>query len=326
MISDAEYARLKRDYRRTQDLSLVFGVLGEIVDRATRPGRMPAAFAEGGVWNMNSRANAAQGWIEERLLRRGDVMAAFDFASKPGPFYSSLERSFRHFLMNAVQSTESQNLLTRAISLMREGEVFDEWKFSGQPWWGLASWRERWGAQPPVWNRSDDELLAEAWATGDFAIIRYGPRIGRASPILERGELRRFLEALFARTEAALDSPRLRTTFERRFAAGSALVTVELFDEAATAEDDPLSALEESEIEACAFAALEEMTARQAEVLLRKQQGETLDQIATALAVARGTVDNELTRIGVLIRRLAGELASERVLEKLVDMLSKGLR
>src|SRR5437763_9748567 len=109
MISDADYARLKRDYRRSQDLGLLLEVISEIAERATRPGRMPAAFAEGGVWNAESRANAAQGWIDERLLRRGDVMAAFDFASKPGPFYASLERSFRHYLMNAAPSTETQN-------------------------------------------------------------------------------------------------------------------------------------------------------------------------------------------------------------------------
>jgi RNA polymerase sigma factor (sigma-70 family) len=326
VISDADYARLKREYRRTQDFRLVLSVIGEIVDRATRPGRLPGAFAEGGVWNAQSRAYAAQGWIEERLLRRGDIMAAFDFASKPGPFYSSLERSFRHFLINAAPSTETQNLLERAVSLMRELEPFAEWSLSGRSWWGLVQWRERWADQPETWNRSDDELVAEAWAAGDFVITRYGPRVGRASPILERGELRRFLEALFARTEAALDNTHLRTVFERRFAAGTAPTTVELFDDAAASEDDPLAEFEASEIEASAVAALEEMTPRQVEVLRRKQRGETLDQIAAALGVARGTVDNELARVGVLARRLVGEFAAERVLEKLLEKLSTGSR
>jgi DNA-binding CsgD family transcriptional regulator len=324
VISDSEYARLKRDYRRTESLVPLLGVIGEVVARATRPGRLPGAFAEGGAWTADSRAEAAQRWIEERLLKRKDVMAAFDFASKPGPFYASLERSFRHYLMNAMPSTESQNLVERAAALMREVELFDEWLI-GHSWWGLADWRNRWGDKPETWNRSEEELLADAWATGDFVITYYGPRVGRASPILERRELQRFLEALFLRTNAVLENAHLRMVFERRFAAGTAVRTAELFDDVAVAADDSLAGLEEADIAACAVAALEEITPRQAEVLRRKQRGETLDQIAAELGVARGTVDNELTRVGVLAKRLAGELSAELVLEKLLDMLSKDL-
>jgi DNA-directed RNA polymerase specialized sigma24 family protein len=323
MISDAEYAQLKREYRRTQNLALLLPVITDVVDRATRPGRIPPALAEGRSWNADSRADAAQAWIEERLLRRRDVMAAFDFASTPGPFYSSLERSFRHFLMNAAPSTEAQNLVERASALMRQRDEFDEWPLAGRSWWGLASWREAWGDTPETWNGNDDQIVAHAWACGEFVITRYGPRVGRASPILERDELSRFLLALLTRTEAVLDNARLRTVFERRFAAGTATRTVELLDDSAAANSDTSAGLEEADIEACALMALEEITPRQAEVVLRKYQDETLDQIAAELGIARGTVDNELVRVGAVAKQLAGELSAERVLEKLFDLLSK---
>ncbi len=323
MISETAYAKLKRDYRATQDLALLVDLINDVVGRATRPGRIPAALAEGGTWNANSRAAAAQGWIEERLLRRNDVTAAFDFASSPGPFYSSLERSFRHYLLNAAGSTEVQNLVERANEVMRELDQFDAWPLSGAMWWGLSAWRAKWGDEPESWNASDEELVARAWAAGEFTISRYGPQVGRASPVLERHELTRFLEALFENTQALIDNPRLRTVFARRFGAGEAVRAVELFDEAAGAgEGDASAGIEESEVSACAVLLLEEITARQAEVLRRKYSGETLEEIASALGIARGTVDNELTRIGDAAKDLAGDYSERQILEKVFDLLS----
>ena len=322
MISDAEYAKLKRQFRLTQDWELLADVIHDVVERATRPGRIPAALAEGGAWNADSRADAAQAWITERLLPRRDVMSAFDFASRPGPFYGSLERSFRHFLLNAERSTETQNLVSRASALMRSADEFDEWRFGGRSWWGLAEWRQTEGTQPSTWNGSDEQLVGRAWACGEFVITRYGSKVGRASPILERPELARFLAAFFTRTETLLEAAHLRTVFERRFAAGTTVANAPLEDDLAVAADESTAALEEAEVKACAVAVLEEITPRQAEVVRRKYLGETLEQIASALGVARGTVDNELGRVGLTAKQLAGDADAEYVLEKLFDMLS----
>jgi DNA-binding CsgD family transcriptional regulator len=223
--------------------------------------------------------------------------------------------------MNAAPSTEAQNLVERASALMRELVQFGEWEFTGRSWWGLACWRAEWGDAPKTWNENDEQLVAEAWGCGEFVLTRYGPRVGRASPILDRDELSRFLEALFSRTGALLENTHLRVVFQRRFAAGTAVRTVELIDDLAVANSDPSAGLQESEIEACALAALEEITPRQAEIVRRKRT-ETLDQIALELGIARGTVDNELTRVGVIVKRLAGELSAAKVLEKLLDLLS----
>ncbi len=320
MISDSQYATLKKQYRLTQKIEPLVDVILEVVDRATRPGRLPGALAEGRAWNADSRANAAQGWIEARLLRRRDLMSAFDFASRPGPFYSSLERSFRHYLMNAEPTTEVQNLVGRANDLMRSSADFDQWPFGGRSWWGLAQWRTG-DEDPPTWNSSPDDLVAAAWGCGEFTILRYGPTVGRASPILERSELERFLRALFEATGSLLENAHLRTVFERRFGAGSAVGSVEFVDADAPVVEAERT-LEDQEIEACAATLLEEITARQAEVLRRKRAEQTLDEIAAALGVARGTVDNELGRVGEAAKRLAGDMDAERVLESLFDILS----
>ena len=133
MIRDAEDAKLKREYRKTRISPCWSKSSAKWLVVRLAPSD-PSRFRRKRELKAESRADAAQGWIEERLLRRSDVMAAFDFASKPGPFYSSLERSFRHFLMNAAPSTEAQNLVERASALMRELVQFDEWEFTGRSW------------------------------------------------------------------------------------------------------------------------------------------------------------------------------------------------
>ena len=57
-------------------------------------------------------------------------------------------------------------------------------------------------------------------------------------------------------------------------------------------------------------------------MLRRKHNGETLDEIAAALDVARGTVDNELKRVGVLIERFSEDSTREEILEILLGALS----
>jgi hypothetical protein len=251
-------------------------------------------------------------------------MAAFDFATKPGQFYSSLERSFRHFLMNAEEPTEVQNLVEKASEVMRaDRDRFTEWELTGQAWWGLGEWRERWPDRPEVWGSGDDRLVSLAWACGSFVITRYRAGVNRTDPVLEREELARFLEAFFGRVELALDNNRLRVVFERRFGASRGFKPAELFDDAAVDTSRVDASLEDEEIEAYAAFVLEEISPRQTEVLYRKYNGETLHQIAADLAISHGTVDNELKRIGEVVERLAGGYEKERVLEKVFDLLSK---
>jgi DNA-directed RNA polymerase specialized sigma24 family protein len=79
----------------------------------------------------------------------------------------------------------------------------------------------------------------------------------------------------------------------------------------------------EAELEDAAVAAIAELTSRQAEVLYRKAGGETLEQIAAALHVSRGTVDNELRRAATIaIRHTGPEENPAQLLEKMTDALS----
>lgn len=322
MINNQRYLEMKRDYRRTGDIVSLLPLLEGLVGRVTGVGKMPPWLSATGSWDEEGRRDALQGWLEKRLLRRRDILAAFDYAAAPGPFMKALEKSFRHYLINAAPRTELENLLARAVELLRsEPDVFSEGSTGTREYWGLAEWRSE-DSDLPFFGGSDRDLLALAWSQGDFEIVRYSARVGRASPILSTPDLKRFLEGLLASCEGALDRTQLRIVFRDRFdlAQEDAMPLEEA--SVAQAAGEPEAALEEADARAIALLVLEEMTPQRAQVLVRKHDGATLEEIAEALQISRGTADNELRRVGSLINRLRGDYSERKILEILLDALS----
>jgi DNA-binding CsgD family transcriptional regulator len=321
MISQSEFAVIKREYRRDRDVTLLIPLLKTIVGRVAAEGRMPPWLSPTGNWDAEARADALQGWLEKRLLRRRDILAAFDHAAAPGPFIASLEKSFRHYLMNAAPASELENLLDRTTAMLRnEKDSFSAWTV-GHEYWGLAEWVDR-APAPEPWRGSDRDLLSHAWSLGYFEIVRYGPDVGRASPILSTKDLRRFLVLLFQSCKALLDKGALRTVLRERFGIG---------DESAAplSDDDKIAGpttvdehLREQDARAIARLVLEEMTPRQVEVIIRRHKQETLDDIAAGLGIARGTVDNEIKRVGCLVERLKQDFSEAEIMEIVAFALS----
>ena len=89
--------------------------------------------------------------------------------------------------------------------------------------------------------------------------------------------------------------------FRRRFSLDepTPVALLEEHEPMATAED-PIRDAEG--LHAAAIAVLAELTDRQVEVVLRKRD-QSLDAVAAALEISRGTVDNELRRAGEAIDR-----------------------
>src|SRR5262249_25400972 len=236
-------------------------------------------------------------------------------ASAPLPFFRSLERNFRHYLENERERGEIDNLVSRAGALLRDDDRFHDWIPQAQAsdsWWGLAEWDD-----PAPYQRSEDDLVSSAWAVGEVVIFRYSHTVGRASPILATDELGRFLVELFGRVGALLTLRLLAVVFRRRFDLAEPR-TVE-GAEAVEAVARPEEPDEHVTLDA-ALGVVAELTPRQAEVLLRKQAGDSLDAIAEVLGIARGTVDNELVRAGTIIDRHAADVTTrEAILENVLD-------
>ncbi len=320
MIDQRTYLELRERYRASGEIGAeLYRLLLRLVRGLVFRGELPPAYSPTGRWDAEGAQEAAHGWMVRRLLQTNGLLAAFDHASAPRPFFRSLERSFRHYLENERERGEIDNLVSRAGALLRDDERFRESIPQARPsdsWWGLARWTD---ANP--YQGSEDALLRDAWAVGDVHLFRYSHRVERASPVLATDELGRFLEALFERVRALLTLRLLAGVFRRRFGLEEP-TTIEIGEE----EIDRLPASEEgddSEAAAAALAVAAELTPRQAEILVRKADGASLDAIGEALGISRGTVDNELKRAGASIDRHRGEFATrEAVLEKLLDALS----
>ncbi len=319
-MTDDEFRQLKRGYRHTGDLTPLYPWLERVVLNVTRNGRMPASFSPTGVWDDEARRDALGDWLVKRLLVRNDVQAAFDFASAPGPFFASLNRSFRHYLINEAPTTELYNLVDRTIQILKSDDRFDEWMI-GRPHYGLSRWKNL-SPQPEPWRDSHRDLVAHAWSLGEYRIWTFAPGVDRASPILSKHDLLRFLEALFERCEHLLERADIKAVLSGRFGLEEFSPPEGIDDQDLASEADPAAHLEESEIAALALLVIEELTPRQVEALKRRRDGETLEEIAEVLGVSRGTADNELARAGRLVKQFAGDYDARRILEKLLDSLS----
>jgi hypothetical protein len=319
VIDQATYLRLRGEYRASGQISDdLYRLLVRLVRGVVFHGGLPPAWSPMGKWDSEAAEEAAHGWITRRLLQTNALLAAFDHASAPLPFFRSLERNFRHYLANERERGEIDNLVSRAGRLLRDDDRFLDWIPQARPsdsWWGLAEWGD-----PAPYQGSEDDLVSAAWAVGEVAIFRYSHTVGRASPILATDKLGRFLAELLGRVGALLTLRLLAAVFRRRFDLDEPReVEAAEVVEAVGAPDEP----DEQVTLDAALGVVAELTPRQAEVLLRKHAGESLDAIAGALGVSRGTVDNELVRSGTIIDRHAADATTrEAILEKVLDALS----
>jgi RNA polymerase sigma factor (sigma-70 family) len=323
MIGDERYRAMRARFRASGEIDLeLYEVLMRIGRGLAYGGRLAPALSPTGSWDDDDIAEAIHGWIERRLLRTGALLAAFDHASAERPFLRSLERSFHHYLENARERGEIDNLVARAHGLLREDARFRDFvpqARASDTWWGLAIWEA-----PTPWQGSEDRLLSLAWSLGRFQLFQYGHRVERASPVLATAELGRWLEGLFGAARALLTLRLIARVLARRFDLEPPRIVT---DEIAEAEAGEMAAAEEmqndTELEEAALAAIAELTSRQAEVVWRKASGATLEEVAAALGISRGTVDNELKRAGNAALRHAGDVRdAARVLEKMIDALS----
>lgn len=320
MIDQATFERLRERYRATGEINdELYALLGRLAAAVIFGSRLAPAYSPSGAWDRDSTQDALHGWITRRLLQTNALLAAFDFAERAGPFLSSLEQNFRHYLENERERGELGNLTSRSGALLREDEAFKDFVVRQRPtetWWGLAEWQE-----PDPFQGSEEQLLSQAWALGEVRIFRYSQRVERASPILSTETLREFLLGLFERVDAMLTVAHLAEVFRRRFDLGSRR-EVELSEE--VAEQTPgAREPDEEQVRAAAAALLAELSPRQVEAIMLSYGGATLEQIAAALDVSRGTADNALRSAGPVIdKHCVDGVTRRRILEKVLDALS----
>jgi len=319
LLSSGEFSRAREAARDGDVTPELYAFLTRLVAVAQRTRTLAPAPVPGGRWDdPDAVAETVQAWLAEALLV-GGLLQAFDVCLTPRALSRYLERALRNWLISRSRRTAGPRLLERAVELLDADNAFvalRQARAVAERWWGLAAWSD-----PELFAGGDDEVIAAAWALGDFALLRY-PSSERSDPVLSGEDLRRFLHDLLARTDRGLSGAHFDAAFRARFAYAYASAPVAL-------EEAPQLA-DSSEVEATVAAqdaariALADLTERQLQVLLERPQS-TLEDLAARLGVSRGTVDNEWRRALLKVREASPTNALfDAVLENLLELASEG--
>lgn len=319
LLTSQQFAGAREAAREGNVTPELYAFLTRLVAVAQRTRTLAPSPVPGGRWDdPDAVAETVQAWLAEALLV-GGLLHAFDVCLTPRALSRYLERALRNWLISRSRRSAGPRLLERAVELLDADEAFvalQQARAVAERWWGLAAW-----SNPELFTSGDEDVVAAAWALGDFALLRY-PSSERSDPVLSGEDLRRFLHDLLARIEKGLSGAHFDAAFRARFSYAYALAPVAL-EEAPELTDG-------SEVEATvavqesARIALADLTERQLQVLLERPQS-TLEDLAARLGVSRGTVDNEWRRAVLKVREASPtDALFDAVLENLLELASEG--
>jgi hypothetical protein len=307
-----ELRRLVREGKLEQDL---VDELKGIVARVVRLRMFPPSYAPYGEWNDEAVEEVFADWYEHRLLGRGHLQLLLDRARTLSGLRRLAERSLRQHLLNQRARSQAQNLYSRVTELLESDGAFEMVSDAARPqnrWWRLRETDAR------EWDGSDRLLAAHAWALGDFNIVRYRADAKKLSPLLDTGELKRFLVGLLSDTQSALTPALIMRALEQRFDLGE--VSIQELTETTAPERDLRDVATDVALADTARALLAELTPRQVEVL-RRSDTATDKEMASALSCSVGTIYNEQRRIGQLISRMSEDDEREALLKIVNDLV-----
>jgi DNA-directed RNA polymerase specialized sigma24 family protein len=293
-----------------------------VVRRLVRLRLLPPSFAPYGRWDEEAAAEIFTGWYADRLLGRGHLQAMLDRAGTVGAFHRLCERSLRQHLLNTKDRSQTRNLFARLTVLLDDDPSFIRTRNAERAqdrWYFLATGDDA----PREFAGEDSVLVAHAWAVGDLTVIRYRAAARKLSPVLDADELKRFTAAFLTRVGRALTPGLIMRALSARLDLGE--VRVENLEEQGPtgAPTAPiLPADERLALRETALALLGELSARQALILQRTSEEETVAQIAAAAGCSAGTVVNEQRRIGQLVSRLSeNDVERDQLLNILADLV-----
>jgi hypothetical protein len=316
-VTEARLAELRRLVRTGELPSDLVQELRSVVRGLVRRRLLPPSFAPYGQWNDEAVDELFQGWYTERLLGQGHLQLLLDRARAPGGLRRLAERSLRHHLISTKDRGQAHNLYRRVIAMLTESTAFRLVQDAQRPqdrWFALVNAP----ADVGLWTGDERLLIANAWALGDFTVIRYKAAANKLSPVLELGELERFTRGLIERAGAALTPGLIMRALAARFDLGEVELVPHEEESSAAAPTRPPD--DEVLLRDLARAIVGELSVRQFEIL-RRTETETVAEMAAAAGCSVGTVVNEQRRVAELLARLTeNDDERDRVLNMIVDL------
>lgn len=316
--SDFRWARLA--FLRTGEIQPeLVAFLRQVVRRLVRYGGLPPMYSPTGRWDQDAEDEVFSDWLSARLIGTGQLAALLQQSNTSAALARSAEAYLRRHLINRLERSYASNLYGRLRDLLPEEPglaVLIAAEREQDQVWELAD-----AGDVASWQGSEDELVSIAWSLGEFETIRYRDEAKKLSPVLERGELLRFISGLLEAAAAGLTLGQMVRVLVRRFDLEPA--TIESLGEEAeqiAGEDDVIDQVERATL---ARAAVAELSERQVKVLREWLRPLAVREIADRLEISVGTVSNEQAAIGIILSRMSDPDGDSRaqLLNGLRDLL-----
>ena len=314
MNSDLEV--LRREHREAGIGPQLAELLVRIVD-STAPTYPAIEYSEDGHWSPAALEDLLHDWVEQRLVRRGDLALMTATASSLPVLRSSLTTSLSQFLISKRRRTSASNLFKRIQRMLEQNGAFQAigaaTKPAAQLWTISGGW-----ADPSALDLKQLVEIAFELGDGDLEVVRYGPASLKSSPILRQPDLRRFLEHLLRRSSGALSLGRITEVVRYRFNLVQHAMQ-ELDVDLASGQPPVLRSIEIAEAAASAVA---RMGGMRLDVLRELQRTESLEGAAAALGISRSTAARRLRDAMAIIGEYAESLEEARdVYRRIVESL-----
>jgi len=270
-----------------------------------RNGGLPAHYSPYGVWSEEAIDEVYADWVEQRLVRRGQLRAMLQRAPLLAVFRRMAETSARQHLIDRRVRSQASNLYHRVIGLL------DDERFASTGSGTGALWRLTAGPEAPF-DGDDRRLLAVAWSLGEFVAVRYDAQARKLSPLLASEDLERFVAGMLA--GGSMTAATIVRALRLRFGLEDDEGPGELDDALRAPVSEPLDELIVGEL---ATATLAELSGRQANVLAHWDT--PVRELALQLACSTGTISHERARIAEILARLGGDAPA--VLNKISETL-----
>jgi len=278
-------------------------LLGRVV-KATAPMYPAVEYTDSSQWSPELLEDVLQDWVEDRLVRRGDLAAMMASAASLPSLRRALTTSFSQHLINKRRRSSASNLFKRTQAVLETGAEFRKVGVApraAQQEWALSSSPNA-GASPL--EMRDLIQIANSMTDDELKVIRYGPESLKSSPILREPQLKDFLRALLGAAGGSLSLERIAMVMNRRFN----LVGPIQVDLTGRLEAPQRSVSGEAALEDLAGSVIARLGVRPIDLIRRLQETEDLK----VAAAAAGLRQSEATGILKGVMNMVSEYADSR--------------
>jgi hypothetical protein len=299
----------------------LYTFIWNIVERVTY--RYPAVFySPNSIWDEDAIGGLCHDFIIEKLLKAGWLEYYLVSLETTGQLHHTLQRDFRHFLINRRKKDEFQNLVRRVRKILTMNSKF--MNCSSSNLWGFREWGSRESVQRL------EEVVQSMYKSSIPPMTRYNANSRKISHLISTTDLERLLVETISDLERCVDFGLLIQALRYRLN----LLDIQEFslDEALDVDNDnsetyadviPASQ-ETSTIELIDLAQriYSQLSVRQQRTLgaYLSFDKPTLDGVSDQLGVSKSTVSNDLNHLQKYI--VAAEITEDEA-QKVFELLSE---